>query len=418
MNKIYAGIDIGTDSIKIIVNELTSGEYHILAAVSKPSKGIKKGQIEDMKKATESIKNALRDIEEMLGFSLRKVIACVPTTGCKMAILEGSVDVLNTENITGEDITRVLKDALIGKINEEEELVTSIPINFRVDDEDNIKDPKGMKGETLETKIVVTTVPKEPLYRMLEVLKLSGLEVADIAFAPIGDYYEAKTEDLDKKVGAIINIGEDSTNISVFNKGIMIRNKIINVGSHHVDKDLKYIFKVDSKEARRIKEEFAVSKESLADDNDEIEVEVKEKNKKSEIKRISQRKIAKVVEARLTEILEISKQEIKNLTKRDIRYIIITGGLSELSGFLYLAEEVLGKEVSICNIKTIGIRHNKYSSVSGLIKYFHEKLDLRDKAYDIVDDEDIKALLSTQKKEVNHDSILNKVFGHFFDKED
>ena len=109
-----------------------------------------------------------------------------------------------------------------------------------------------------------------------------------------------------------------------------------------------------------------------------------EKNEeKKEMQKISQRKLAKVVEARLEEILKLSKDKIKNLTNRDIRYIIITGGTSEMSGFLNLAEEVLGNNVSVCNMKTIGIRHNKYSSVSGLIKYFYDKLKLRGKKYKI-----------------------------------
>ena len=414
MNKIYAGIDLGSDTIKIIVSELVNEKFHVLAAVSKPSKGIIKGQISDTKPAVESIKSALVDIKEMLGFPLKKIIACVPTKGCKMTILEGSVDILNTECITGEDISRVLKDALIGKINSEEELVTAIPISFTVDEEEKIKDPKGMKGDTLETKVVVATVLKEPLYRMLEVLKLAGLEVADIAFGTIGDYYEVRNKELDKKVGAIINIGKSSTDISIFNKGIMIKHTNLNIGSHHIDKDLQYIFHISKEDSIRIKEEFATAKESLADDNDEVEVEVIE-DKKKKNERISQRKIAKVTEARLTEILQLSKEKIKNLTNRDIRYIIITGGVSEMSGFLNLAEDVLGSNVSICNIKTIGIRHNKYSSVSGLIKYFKEKLELRDKEYNIVNEDDINALLSTSKKEVNHDNILNKVFGHFFD---
>ncbi len=415
MNKIYAGIDIGSNSIKIVVSELLHDEFHVLAAVSKPSKGVTKGQISDTKPAVESIKNALSDIKEMLGFPLKKVVACVPTTGCKMTILEGIVDVLDTECITGEDVTRVLKDALVGKIDSEEELVTSIPISFTVDGEEKIADPKGMKGETLETKVVVSTVPKEPLYRMLEVLKLAGLEVIDIAFGAIGDYYEVKNPSLDKKVGAIINIGESKSSISIFNKGIMIKQTNLNIGSHHIDKDLEYIFKMSEEDAIKIKEEFVVAKESLADDNDEVLVEVEKDDKSKEKKRISQRKLSKVVEARLVEILKLSKEKIKNLTNRDIRYIIITGGVSEMSGFLTLATEVLGEDVSICNIKTIGIRHNKYSSVSGLIKYFYDKLKLRDKKYNVVDDDDIKALLSTQKKEVNHDNILNKVFGHFFD---
>ena len=102
--------------------------------------------------------------------------------------------------------------------------------------------------------------------------------------------------------------------------------------------------------------------------------------------------VSKVVEARIREILKLAKNEIKNLTNREIRYIIITGGLSELAGFQYLVEQEFGFVAKVGNITTPGIRHNKYSSCLGIIKYFNGKLDLRDKRYSMFTDEEIEEL--------------------------
>ena len=91
----------------------------------------------------------------------------------------------------------------------------------------SVNDPKGLKGSILDARVVISTTAKEPLYRLLEVLKLSGIETVDIAYNSVGDYYSIKNKKYDELVGAIINIGEISTNISVFNKGIQIKNKLI-----------------------------------------------------------------------------------------------------------------------------------------------------------------------------------------------
>ncbi len=410
MSQVYTGIDLGTNSIKIVVAEKHHDDYHVLASVSEKSNGIKNGQIEDTKLAVLCVKKAIKKANEMLGIKITKVIAAVPPTSCHMDIVVGAIQ-LNHEKITGEDVSHVLEDAIQGQIPEEQELITAVPISFRVDEKENIMDPKGMNGETLETKVVISTLAKEPLYRILEVLKLSGVEVVDLAFTSTGDYYAVKSKKLDSVVGAVINIGEHTTNVSVFNKGIQIKNALIPVGSNHVDRDISYIFKVDHTTARNLKEKFAVSLSSYADNNDVFDIITKNKEEKE----ISQVGVSKVVEARLKEILKLAKNEIKNLTKREIRYIIITGGLSELAGFQYLVEEEFGIQAKVCNIMTIGIRHNQYSSALGVVKYFDDKLSLRGKEYPMLLEEDYNRLLTTGQKINNNENIISKVFGHFFD---
>ncbi len=407
MREIYTGIDLGTDSIKIIVSEKVNDKFYVLASTCSPSEGIKNGFIEDTKLAASSVKRAIRELDDLLGVKVTKVIACVPPELCDMNIVVGKTDIVDYNEITGVDVSNVLINALKGEDFTNNELVTAMPISFTIDDEKNIKDPKGMKGSVLETRVVISTTPKEPLYRILEVLKLSGLETVDIAYTSVGDYYTIKNRKYDELVGAIINIGELSTNVAVFNKGIQIKNSTLPVGSKNVDKDLTYVFKSKISESRKIKECFAVALSSYADQNDLWTFNVDNDNSKE----LNQVGVSKVVEARIREILKLAKNEIKNLTNREIRYIIITGGLSELAGFQNLVEQEFGFVAKVCNISAMGIRHNKFSSCYGVIKYFDDKLSLRGKQYNMFTKEEEKAM----KKTTIDDNRLNKVFEHFLD---
>ena len=159
-----------------------------------------------------------------------------------------------------------------------------------------------------------------------------------------------------------------------------------------------------------IKETFAVCSSRYADQYDEVEVV----NEVGQNIFINQLDIAKVTEARITEILKIAKKEIKNLTNRKISYIIILGGLSEITGFQYLAEEILKNRVTVYNSTTVGVRHNKYASVLGVIKYFDDKLKLRDKTCEMFSKEDISQLISISKNNKDN-ATINTMFEQFLD---
>ena len=412
MNDYYTSIELGTDTIKILVCQKVDNDFHVIAQVCEKSQGIKKGIIVDTKQAITSVKKSVKKINEMLQIKITKAIVCVPTNDCRMDIVVGSCDVIDYQEITGENVSNVLKDALIGHVYDDEELITAVPISFKVDEEDNIKDPKGMAGKSIETRVLMTTSPKDLVYKILEVLKLSGVDAIDVCYSTTGDYFAIKNNNLDKQVGAIINIGEDKTTISVFNKGIMIKNKVISVGSRNIDNDISYIYKTSKEDSRFLKENFVVSSARYADVNETYKALIDNDN----VREINQLELSKVVEARLIEILNLIKNELKNLTKREIRYIIVTGGVSELAGFQYLLEDELGIKARVCNITTMGIRHNKYSSVFGIIKYFDSKLNLRGKQTNMLSESDIESLITIREtKGSNDNNIINKVFGRFFE---
>lgn len=410
MRKIYTGIDLGSDNIKVVVAELINEKFQVLASTSVKSVGIRKGLVIDHHMVVNSLKLAIEEIEKTLGLKINKTLVTVPSNNRNIMVVDGKIDI-DHETINGSDIIAVLQESSENEIPENEELVSLVPIMFSIDDNKVMPNPNGQKAESLSVKALLATAPKKQIYDYLKVFSDLNIEVEDISFNCIGDYYEAKTKETDSVLGAIVNIGHEKTDISIFNKGILIKNSIINLGSINVDKDISYIYGLDINTARELKEGFAVCSRRYADINEVLEFKVNEDEKLS----INQYEITEVVEARIVELLKLAKKEINSLTKRKISYIIVTGGITELMGFSYVVENILGINSSTLNITTIGIRNNKFSSAMGLIRYYHEKMKLREKNVSFVDDDTIAQMLKDKKSmlELTDDTLISKIFGYF-----
>ena len=411
MRDIYTGIDIGSDSIKIVISEFLGDRYNILASTNVRTQGIKKGLIVDKELVCNSLKLAIKEIEPSLGVKIDKAIVTVPSNDRTFSVVSGHAKVKDEERITGKDIISALEDAVIDKTTNKESLVTVIPITFSIDDKEGFINPKGISGEYLEVKAVLASAPKKNIIPYLEVFDACGIEVEDITFGSIGDYYEARNKDLDKSLGAVINIGSETIDVSIFNKGIIIKEANIDLGSKNIDKDISYIYGVDLTTSRTLKENFAVCSRRYADVNDVLEIETKNGDRVI----VNQYEISEIVESRVVELLKLAKKQINTLTKRKISYIIVTGGISELTGFSYVVENILGINASTLNITTIGIRNNKYSSASGIIKFYHEKMKLREIDASMFDEDKIDEMLNNKKniKKTTNDTIVSKVFGYF-----
>ena len=182
MKHIYSSVDIGSDTIKVAVCELYKGKLNLLAASSVKSKGIKKGLITDFEAASLSVKSALDEIEAMLGIKIKKVVVSVPSYFAEFVVTKGSIDVQGEDNvITGDDVIKVLQNAMNQKLMPGKEMVTMLPIDFNVDDKEGIFDPKGMVGKTLTARAVMATTPKKNIYSVVSLMDSVGVEIIDIS---------------------------------------------------------------------------------------------------------------------------------------------------------------------------------------------------------------------------------------------
>lgn len=413
MRKIYSAVDLGSSFIKIVVLEALNGKLNVLSSTNYPSKGIEKGLIKDEKEVITSIKLAFKEINESLGVKVDKVIISVPIDDARYSITEGYTTITSEEGlISSEDILNTLQASIYNKIPNNEELVTVMPIKYIIDDKAEVKNPKGLHAKKLSVKSMMITTNKRDIYKQVGVFSSAGIEVVDILFNSIGDYYAFKEKDFDLGSVATINIGSSKTEISIFNKGIISSSYLLPLGSEIIEQDLSYLYNIDIEKAKKLKDMFIVFDKELASDT-----EVYETKDNSNIKiKINQYEASDVASKKIREILEKSKKELNLLTKKEIRYIIISGGITNALGFKSIANEVFGEVAITEELDVIGIRNNAYSSSYGMIKYFIEKLKLRGREYTMFNEDKEYKLIEERKS--SDGFSFGKFFEYFFNNKE
>ena len=339
MRNIYTSIDIGSDTIKVIVCEFFNNKVNLLASSSIKSKGISKGIITDIEEASLCVKKAIEEVETKLGIKIKEVLTTIPSYNSSFSLINGSIAITNPDGIiTGDDIISVLQQGMkIEEVNME--MVTIIPIRFILDGKELTNSPKGKKASRLESKAILVTTPNKNIYDVLKLFDKCGLDVLDISISGICDMYALRSSEIKDKVGVIVNIGSDTTNISLYNKGIIIDNKVIPIGGKTIDNDLAYVYKTSMIEAKKLKEKFAVAIPKYASVNDIYDLLAED----GKVVKVNQREVSSTVAARLEDLLRNIKVEIKNMTVKDMDYIIFTGGESNVAYIDYMLENKNGK---------------------------------------------------------------------------
>jgi len=409
MKKIYTSIDIGSNSIKVVVAELFKGKLNILAVSDTPTSGIKRGLIINADDVSESLTKAINEVESILGFKIKNVLVNVPSNNAEYKVISGEVDVLEDNVVSEKDVINVLKDAVENNIPKDRELVTTLPIRFEVGD-DKTSNPIGIEGNNLKVISMMITVPKKNVYSVINILNNLNIKAVDITINELSGYYCFRDEYIKDKIGVIVDIGHEKTNVGIITKDIITESKVLPIGSDNIDNDIAYAFNLNGKN-KTIKESFALAHKRYANSNETLSVVNSAGNRIN----INQYETSEVVMERIIEILEVAKKEINDLTNSEISYIIITGGITEIIGFKVLANEVFGNKYIEKNVQIIGVRNNKYSTVIGNICYFIDKLKLRDKRYSMVSSADEIAIVTNNKNNNVSNSVFSKIFGYFFE---
>ncbi len=405
MRNLYTSIDIGTDTIKVIVCEYLNEKIHLLASSSNKSKGIKKGQIIDMGEALNTLKTSIVDVEEKLGIKIREVLTVVPSINAKFSLISGSSDIAGF--VTKEDIISSLQKGVIEE--KDMEMVTILPISFNLDGK-MVLSPINMQGNRLETKAILVQTPSKNMYDILKLTQLANLDVIDISINGICDMCALKNSDIASKVGVIVNIGSELTNISLYNKGIIISNRVLEIGGKAIDNDLSYIFKTNMYDAKKLKEKFSIASLKYASISDIYDLAIEN----GKIIKVNQQEVTEVVSARLEEILRMIKSEINSMTNKELDYIIFTGGTSNIPYFEDLIKDVFKEPANIAKVNIIGLRNIKYTTVLGNVVYYLNKQKLIGEIKTMVEDNTLNSISSMKKSNVSNESVLEKVAGYFF----
>jgi len=413
MRKILASLDIGSDSIKLVVGEFFRGRFHVLAASHVLSMGVKKGIIVDSHAFMPQLQEIFRKCEDMIGQKIPKVIITVPSNGLHFLLTEGESTITNEDHqIKNSDIVHAMQAATYNKIAENREIVSISPVSFLLDGDKNVLNPVGLEATKISVKTLVVTVLRKNILPIFQCLEKIGVEVVDFTISSIANYHECQKNNKAESVGAIIDIGSSITPVSIFQKGLLTAQENLSIGGENIVKDLAYVFKLSRKDALLVKKELA----SLHKRGVSASIKKEFTNKEGESITISEYEATEVASSRMEEILKLAKKQINLLTKKEIHYIMITGGVSEMANFPILVEEIFGHHAMVFQSKSLGARSNIYSSSVGLLKYYNEKMKKMNQEFSIFTEEEMEELSNSGRKmNFGENSVLGKLFGYFFD---
>lgn len=334
---IITGLDIGTSKIIALIGEVTpDGSIEIIGIGRHPSRGLKRGVVVDIEATVNSIQRAVQEAELMAGCEVRTVYAGIAGSHIRSLNSHGIVAIKDQE-VTQADVERVIDAAKAVAIPADQKILHILPQEFIIDHQGSIREPVGMAGVRLETRVHIVTGAVSAAQNIVKCVRLCGLEVADIILEQLASSHAVLTDD-EKDLGVcLIDIGGGTTDIAIFCEGAIQHTAVIPIAGDQVTNDIAMALRTPTKAAEDIKVSHAWALPEMANANQMIEVDgVNERPGR----KISAKALADVVSARYEELFTLVRNELRRsgFEDRIAAGIVVTGGASNVKGIIELAE--------------------------------------------------------------------------------
>ena len=171
----------------------------------------------------------------------------------------------------------------------------------------------------------------------------------------------------------LLDIGGGTSDLAVFVNGAVYYSAVIPVGGNHVTNDVAYGLTVDHIEAERLKTESGSALAKLVPEEDVIQVRQIGREGSRYLRR---RALVRIIEPRMQELFELVQNELRksDCLSRIPAGIVLSGGGSQLTGCIEVAQELLGLPVRIGRPHGLGglgrtLEHPMYGTAVGLVQY-------------------------------------------------
>lgn len=367
----FVGLDIGTQTVRVVVGTIQDNDDSRLSIVghgSAPNLGMRKGVIVHVDDVVEAVTHAITEAERVSGFQIRQ--ATVNVNGSHiMGMNSKGVIAISAANkeITPEDRLRVEEASTIVNLAPNREIIQVFARNYRLDGQDNIKDPIGMHGVRLEVDTHIVTALTPNLYSLNMVLDRSKVEVSHRTVSSLAAAEAVMTRQQKEAGTLLLDIGAGTTNLTVIEDGEVNHVAVIPVGGINITNDLAIGLKTDLDIAEKVKIEHASLLPNATTKPAKVSYQGKEYLFESgEIKLIT--------EARVEELLELVDKELKKIQKsRKLPGgVVIVGGTAKLPGIAELAREKLELAARIGELQPLNglidtVADPSYSTAVGLM---------------------------------------------------
>lgn len=322
-----AAIELGSTEISGIAGKKNSdGSIQILAYASERSSDcIKKGTIYNLDKTGQCLTSIIKKMEEQLQASIKKIY--VGIGGQSLRSIRH-----NEEKTLGEDtkISQALIDSLM-QANKElalinQEILTVEPQEYKVGN--NLQtEPVGISADFIEGRYLNIVARPTLRSNLRQCFRQTGYEVADYLLSPLVTADVVLTESEKRSGCTLIDLGADTTTVSVYKNNILRHLAVIPLGGRNITKDICDL-QIEENEAEQLKLNYGSAYTEPEEDEEENDKKYNLEGRGS----ISASQLADIIEARVYEIIaNVSNQIVESkYDDKLLAGLILTGGAANM----------------------------------------------------------------------------------------
>ena len=392
-SKVITACDLGSTQISMVAAHIDE-EINVLGSVRLPNQSVRAGQILSLEQLTDTLHDALDELEQQTGLSIESMRCTLPTHEIKSISLSEHV-FLKSGEVQDQDIEKLVNQIRSSKVDPKFEWLHLQSTHFELDGKKSVTDPRGLFGTELHLHSHGIFAPTNEMRSLARAVQRAGLRLEGASFQGLNAAYGSTSRE-ERELGCLlVHLGASATSCIEFENGRVVYAGQIPVGSHHITKDVSVGLRATLSESEHLKKSYGLIAESMdppmtVDGKfEEIEVEIEG----GEGKRILYRKdLSLVIEARVMEILNLVAKKTFHERSRNPQQIskgiILTGGGSQLNGLVHFVERVLRVPTRIGTLCRYRGVSNDYKDVSwapvlGLLDPMFESVNQEPKALEV-----------------------------------
>jgi len=367
----FFGLDIGTSSIRCVIGMVDAsdpGHSSIIGHGSAPNLGMRKGVVVHIDDVVEAVIHAITEAERVSG--VRMEGATVNINGSHVLGMNSrGVIAISTANreISPDDRLRVEEAATIVQLPPNREIIQVFAKNYRLDGQDNIKDPVGMQGVRLEVDTHIVTASSPALKSLNAVLEKAHIQPSNHTVSSLAAA-EAVLNRQQKESGTLLlDIGAGTTNLVVIEDGEVQHVAVLPIGGVHITNDLAIGLKTDLDVAEIVKLEHA-----RLTGKPKVGTVTLRHNEQSHT--FEPDDIQMITEARVEELLEYVDKELKKIhrSRKLPGGVVLVGGTSKLPGITEFTKDKLQLATRVGALQPLGglvdtVQDPAYATAVGLM---------------------------------------------------
>lgn len=346
-DKLIAAIDLGTTKIVCLVGKMTETGIRIIGYSQRPSKGINRGEVMNIRQTLQSLVPVIKDVEEQLNIKLNDVYVGIAGQNIRCVTNGYQTNRPNPkELISEEEINEIISSMNGSFIQGDEEVLHVIPQSYSIDNFTPTQEPVGMLGTQITANFKIFVGKKNSSVYTADVINRAGLNLKRIILEPMASAKAVLSEEEMELGVAMVDIGGGTTDLLIIQNNIVRHAAVIPFGGKIITSDIKIGCSIAEKNAEQLKVEHGCCYSPLAADKKTIFVNGINGREGREI---SVKLLSNIIEARASELFEAVYYEIERSGYKDKLKagLVLTGGTSKLAHIKELAQVITGIETSL-----------------------------------------------------------------------